>query len=195
MSIADIERVRPDRPRCRQLRIRAVIVNESGCRDATEVLLERAYRRWSGRPDCDHFPPVQRWRAVEPGYLDGAELLPGSLIGAVAAGHRPRIRDVSLGVQAALVLHSGCPVLVEETAVPGSGRGVCAQGARRGLLVAVFGLPEDDMTLAESVLAGYVGLGALEVVERFSRWLPDTALRPTVSVPARAAGTDPRAVA
>ncbi|MBF4996077.1 hypothetical protein IRT45_02775 [Nocardia sp. BSTN01] len=195
MSIADIERVRPDRLRCRQLRVLAVVTNESDCRDATQVLLERAYRRWSGRPDCDHFPPVQRWRAVEPGYLDGAELLPGSLIGAAAAGHRPRIRDLSLGVQAALVLHSGCPALVEERVLPRAGHGALAQGSRRGLLVCVYGLPEDDMTLAESVLAGYAGLGALAVVERFSRWLPDNASRPPVSVPARAAGTDPRAVA
>lgn len=195
MSIADIERVRPERLRCRQLRMLAVVTNESGCRDATQVLLERAYRRWSGRPDCDHFPPVRRWRAVEPGYLDGAELLPGSLIGAAAAGHRPRIRDLSLGVQAALVLHSGCPAHVEETVLPGAGRGALAQGSRRGLFISVYGLPEDDMTLAESVLAGYAGLGALTVVERFSRWLPDNASHPTVSVPARAAGTDPRAVA
>ncbi|MEU6559624.1 hypothetical protein [Nocardia nova] len=172
MTLADIDPVAGGGLRCRLLQELVVVEDESRCRDAAAVLLERGYRRWSGRADCDRFPPLRRWQSVEPGFLGGAERLPGALIGAAAAGRRAPAAGLAALLQAAVVLHSGCPALVHDTPLPGRGPGLLADSLRHGVLVSIYGLPEDDMALAESVLAGCVRLGALQLVERFSRWLP-----------------------
>ncbi|WP_227982123.1 hypothetical protein [Nocardia spumae] len=173
LGIAEGDRMRPERgPRCRLVQQLAVIEDESRCQAATAVLLERAYRRWSGHADCEHFPPLQRWRAVESGYLDGAEQLPAAFISAAVAGHRAPVPDLAAGLQAVVVLHSGCPAVVQETRLPGRDAGALSDDARHTVLISIYGLREDDMTLAESVLTGCVRLGALHLVERFSRWLP-----------------------
>ncbi|NKY85195.1 hypothetical protein [Nocardia veterana] len=184
MSVAGIEHGRPDVLRCRLVQVLAVVEDESCCRRASAVLVERACRRWSGRPDWDRFPPLQRWRAVEPGFLGGAEELPAGLIGAAAAGRRPPARDLAAALAAAVVLHSGCPALVQDWDL---GRGARPGGPRRGVLVSIYGLREDDMALAESVLAGCVQLGALRLVERFSRRVPG----PRGGRPVSASGAGP----
>ncbi|MEV5646947.1 hypothetical protein AB0L57_01740 [Nocardia sp. NPDC052254] len=191
MTLADIGPLDGDGGlRCRLLQELVVVEDESRCLDAAGVLLERAYRRWSGRTDCDRFPPLQRWQAVEPGCLGGAERLPGALIGAAAAGRRAPAAGLPALLQAAVVLHSGCPALVHDTPLPGRGPGLLADSLRHGVLVSIYGLREDDMALAESVLAGCVRLGVLQLVERFSRWLPVRAAHRPVSAPGSAPGAD-----
>ena len=186
MSAAEIGQAVPDNEmRCRLLQELVVVEDESRCRDAAGVLLERAYRRWAGRADCDRFPPLRRWQAVEPGYFGGVERLPAALIGAAAAGRRAPAAGLAALLQAAVVLHSGCPALVHDTPLPGRGPGLLADSLRHGVLVSIYGLREDDMALAESVLAGCVRLGALQLVERFSRWLPVRAARRPVSATGR----------
>ncbi len=191
MTLAEIEPVNSEGGlRCRLLQELVVVEDESRCKEAAGVLLERAYRRWSGRVDCDRFPPLQRWQGVEPGCLGGAERLPGALIAAAAAGRRAPATGLPALLQAAVVLHSGCPVLVHDTALPGRGAGPLADSLRHGVLVSIYGLREDDMALAESVLAGCVRLGVLQLVERFSRWLPVRAAHRAVSAPGAEPGAD-----
>lgn len=156
---------------CLLLQVLAVVEDESRCRSAAELLLDRACRRWEGRSDCDHFPPLQRWRTVESGCLGGVESLPEELIAAVASGRRPHARDLARGMQLAVVLNAGCPAVVSDTELPGHGSGGLSDSPRHGLLVSMYGLREDDLSLAESVVTGCVGLGALQLVERFTRWL------------------------
>ncbi|MFE3447143.1 hypothetical protein ACFXNW_29270 [Nocardia sp. NPDC059180] len=138
----------------------------------TGLLLDRGRRRWSGRRDCVHFPPLQRWCAVEPGYLDGTEMLPADIIGAAAAGRIPDTRDLAQALRAIVVLHSGCPARVQPTALPNDRSGALSASPRRGFLLSIYGLDEDDIELAEGLVEACVSVGALAELERFSRWLP-----------------------
>lgn len=161
-----------DHTGCLLLQVLAVVEDESRCRAATGLLLDRACRRWSGRSDCSHFPPVERWRAVEPGSLGGAESLPERLIAAAAAGQRPESAGLAQELQVAVVLHAGCPVVAIDTELPDSGTGALADSLRHALLLSMYGLREDDLSLAESVVNGCAVMGALQLVDRFTRWVP-----------------------
>jgi hypothetical protein len=162
----------PDSIDCRLLQVLTVVEDEHRCRAVTDLLVDRAVSRWSGRRDCVHFPPLQRWRAVEPGYLDGTEILPADIICAVAAGHIPDTRDLAFAMRAMVVLHSGCPARVQPTVLPNMRSGALSASPRRGFLLSIYGLDEDDIRLAEGLIEACISVGVLAELERFARWLP-----------------------
>ncbi|WP_280236426.1 hypothetical protein [Nocardia cyriacigeorgica] len=167
MTVTDLPAAPPDSIDCRLLQVLAVIDDERRCRAVTDLLLDRARRRWSGRDDCAHFPPLRRWRAVESGYL-GADVLPADIIGAVAAGHVPDTRDLAQALRTMLVLHSGCPARVQPI-IFASDLSVVPP---HGVLLSIYGLEDDDLRLAEALVEACVSVGALTELERFARWLP-----------------------
>ncbi|WP_157121605.1 hypothetical protein [Nocardia miyunensis] len=138
---------------------------------ATSVLLRWARRRWRGRADFEYFPPIQRWRAIEPGFLDGAECRPERLIRAAVTGYVSSETGFEHRLSDAVTLLSGCPAMVQATELPDTGHGPLSASPRRAILISIYSLAADDLLLAEDIITSCAAVGAFSLVERFSRWL------------------------
>ncbi|WP_327145955.1 hypothetical protein [Nocardia sp. NBC_01327] len=149
LSVVSEPRVRT--AECRTVEVLTCIEDIDRLRVVVAHVLERCHRRWCGRNDIDAFPPIGRWQHIERPPTPAGCRTPREHIRIAALGRRQRLDPIH-GLEAALMMTSGCPAFVI-AGDPGQDPGLprSASGART-LVITLFALDGDDLSLAEGLL-------------------------------------------
>ncbi len=151
------------------------IPNRICWQQATDHLFERACRRWHGCTEVEFFPPIQRWRSIR---LPTDHPGPQEVIAEAAAGYRPGRHDPAGAFEAAIMMLSGCPTAVvdslghAERYATGASTRSAVRNKPDSVLISLFALDDDDVTLAEDLAVTVVAHSAGRILHRAPSLLP-----------------------
>ncbi|WP_216903223.1 hypothetical protein [Nocardia alni] len=123
----------------------------------------------------EFFPPIQRWKNIHPPTDHPS---PHEVIAEAAAGYRPGRHDPTGAFEAVIMMLSGCPTAVvdslghaERHATASSTRSV-VRNRPDSVLISLFALDDDDITLAEDLALTIVAHSSGRILHRAPSLLP-----------------------
>ncbi|MFC9968178.1 hypothetical protein ACFVH4_28470 [Nocardia ignorata] len=140
---------------CHRCRLFVEVLDRDRCGTRLAQLLARARQHWTSHSDRAVFGPRNHWDGIT---LDDAVRCPGDLVEAAAAGCG--CGDQAEDLATVLMLLSGCPVVVEPVA------------GQPCFLLSLYGLADDDLGLAETLVQVFELDHSLRVVDRTSWTVP-----------------------